>query len=40
MNVLRCGSTYPLQRCIFFFWKIRNGNLIVISDNEFEMRGK
>ena len=24
----------------FFFWKIRNGNLIVISDNEFDMRGK
>ena len=22
------------------FWKIRNGNLIVISYNEFEMRGK
>ena len=25
---------------VVFFWKIRNGNLIVISYNEFEMRGK
>ena len=29
-----------LYNVAFFFWKIRNGNLIVISDNEFEMRGK
>ena len=40
MNVLRCGLIYPSPHCKLFHSFSGNGNLIIISDNEFEMKGK
>ena len=39
-NVLHCGLIYPSHHCKLFCSFSGNGNLIIISDNEFEMKEK